>query len=107
VRIKGMAHITGGGLVENVPRVLPDAVLAVLRRDTWPRPVIFDWLQQRGRIEDAEMHRVFNCGIGYVVVVAAADAAAAVGAFGAHGETCWQVGTIRSRAPGEPGCIVA
>jgi phosphoribosylformylglycinamidine cyclo-ligase len=107
VRIKGMAHITGGGLVENVPRVLPDAVQAVLRRDTWPRPVIFDWLQQRGRIEDAEMHRVFNCGIGYVVVVAAADAAAAVEAFGTHGETCWQVGTIRSRAPGEPGCIVA
>jgi len=107
VRIKGMAHITGGGLVENVPRILPDAVQAVIRRDCWPRPAIFDWLQQHGRVEDAEMHRVFNCGIGYVVVVAAADAAEAAAAFGAQGETCWQVGTIRSRAGGEAGCLVA
>ena len=106
IRIKGMAHITGGGLVENVPRVLPDPVQAVIRRDCWPRPVIFDWLQQHGRVEDAEMHRVFNCGIGYVVVVAASDAAEAAEAFGAQGETCWQVGTIRSRAEGEPGCLV-
>jgi len=106
VRIKGMAHITGGGLVENVPRVLPAAVQAVIRRELWPRPAIFDWLQQRGRVEDAEMHRVFNCGIGYVAIVAASDAAAAAEGFGAQGETCWQVGTIRSREPGEPGCIV-
>jgi phosphoribosylformylglycinamidine cyclo-ligase len=106
IRLKGMAHITGGGLIENVPRVLPPAVQAVIRRDTWPRPAIFDWLQQHGNVEEAEMHRVFNCGIGYVAVVAAADAAAAAEAFGAHGETCWQVGTIRSRDPDEPGCIV-
>jgi len=106
VRIKGMAHITGGGLVENVPRVLPPSVQAVIRRDCWPRPVIFDWLQQHGRVEDSEMHRVFNCGIGYVVIVAAADAAEAAAAFGAHGETCWQVGVIRSRSPAEPACIV-
>jgi phosphoribosylformylglycinamidine cyclo-ligase len=106
IRIKGMAHITGGGLVENVPRVLPPAVQAVIRRDSWPRPVIFDWLQRHGRVEDAEMHRVFNCGIGYTVVVAASDAADAVAAFGAQGETCWQVGTVRSRGDGEPGCIV-
>jgi phosphoribosylformylglycinamidine cyclo-ligase len=106
IRLKGMAHITGGGLIENVPRVLPPAVQAVIRRDTWPRPAIFDWLQQHGNVEEAEMHRVFNCGIGYVAVVAAADAAAAAEAFGAHGETCWQVGTIRSRDADEPGCIV-
>ena len=106
IRLKGMAHITGGGLIENVPRVLPPAVQAVIRRDTWPRPAIFDWLQQHGNVEEAEMHRVFNCGIGYVAVVAAADAAAAAEAFGAHGETCWPVGTIRSRDPDEPGCIV-
>jgi len=106
VGIKGMAHITGGGLVENVPRILPPAAQAVIRRDRWPRPAIFDWLQQHGRVEDAEMHRVFNCGIGYVVVVAAGDAAAAAEAFGAHGETCWQVGTIRHLTGAEPGCIV-
>jgi phosphoribosylformylglycinamidine cyclo-ligase len=106
IRIKGMAHITGGGLVENVPRILPPAVQAVIGRDRWPRPAIFDWLQQHGRVEDAEMHRVFNCGIGYVVVVAASDASDAVEAFGAQGETCWPVGTIRNRGSGEAGCIV-
>jgi phosphoribosylformylglycinamidine cyclo-ligase len=106
VRVKGMAHITGGGLVENVPRVLPAAVQAVIRRDLWPRPAIFDWLQKHGRVEDGEMPRVFNCGIGYVAIVAAGDAAAAAEAFGAQGETCWQVGTIRSRGQGEPGCLV-
>jgi phosphoribosylformylglycinamidine cyclo-ligase len=106
VRIKGMAHITGGGLVENVPRVLPPSVQAVIRRDCWPRPLIFDWLQRHGRVEDSEMYRVFNCGIGYVVVVAATDAARAVEVFGAQGETCWRVGTIRGRTESEPGCIV-
>jgi phosphoribosylformylglycinamidine cyclo-ligase len=106
IRIKGMAHITGGGLVENVPRVLPPSVQAVIRRDCWPRPVIFDWLQQHGAVEDSEMYRVFNCGIGYVVVLAASDAADAAKAFGAQGETCWQVGIIRSRGADEPGCIV-
>jgi phosphoribosylformylglycinamidine cyclo-ligase len=106
IRIKGMAHITGGGLVENVPRILPPAVQAVIRRDCWPRPAVFDWLQQHGQVEDSEMHRVFNCGIGYIVVVAAGDAAAAAEGFGAQGETCWQVGTIRSRDRGGPGCLV-
>jgi phosphoribosylformylglycinamidine cyclo-ligase len=106
IRIKGMAHITGGGLVENVPRILPPAVQAVIGRDCWPKPAIFDWLQRHGRVADAEMHRVFNCGIGYVVVVAASDASAAVEAFGAQGETCWPVGAIRNRGSGEAGCIV-
>jgi phosphoribosylformylglycinamidine cyclo-ligase len=106
VRIKGMAHITGGGLVENVPRVLPPGAQALIRRDAWPRPAIFDWLQQRGNVEDAEMHRVFNCGIGYVAIVAPSDAAAAAEAFAAQGQTCWQVGTIGARGEGEPGCVV-
>ena len=107
VRIKGMAHITGGGLVENVPRVLPPSVQAVLWRDCWPRPAIFDWLQRHGRVETSEMHRVFNCGVGYVVVVAAADAESAAAAFAAQGETCWQIGIIGTRIDGEPGCVVA
>jgi phosphoribosylformylglycinamidine cyclo-ligase len=106
IRLKGMAHISGGGLVENVPRILPPTVQAVIRRDGWPRSPIFDWLQQRGRIEDAEMHRVFNCGIGYVVVVSAQDASAACEAFSAQGETCWPIGSIGHRAPDEPGCVV-
>ncbi|HEY4037669.1 MAG TPA: phosphoribosylformylglycinamidine cyclo-ligase [Burkholderiaceae bacterium] len=106
VRIKGMAHITGGGLVENVPRVLPDSVQAVLRRQSWPKPAIFDWLQQRGRVEDSEMHRVFNCGIGYVVVVGPDQADKAAEAFGAQGEACWAIGTIERRGEGEAGCVV-
>jgi phosphoribosylformylglycinamidine cyclo-ligase len=106
IRIKGMAHITGGGLVENVPRVLPASVQAVIRRQCWPRPRIFDWLQQHGRVQDDEMHRVFNCGVGYVVVVDAADAVEAAEAFGAQGEACWPIGVIEKRDAGDPGCIV-
>ncbi|HEY7905060.1 MAG TPA: AIR synthase-related protein, partial [Casimicrobiaceae bacterium] len=103
----GMAHITGGGLVENVPRMLPDAVAAHLDRSTWTRSPVFDWLQRRGNVADAEMHRVFNCGIGFVVVVAA-DAADAVSArLRESGETAYAIGTVVPRAPGAPGTVVA
>ena len=74
VKIKGMAHITGGGLVENVPRVLPEGVQAVIDGKSWTRPAIFDWLQEKGNIDSHEMHRVFNNGIGLVVIVSAEDA---------------------------------
>ena len=107
VPIKGLAHITGGGLVENVPRVLPDGVAAVLGRNSWPRPAIFDWLQQMGRVADDEMHRVFNCGIGMVIIVAADDAQRTVAAFAAQGETCSVIGRIEPRAAGAPPCLVA
>lgn len=106
VPIKGMAHITGGGLLENVPRVLPDSVCAIIRRATWPRPAIFDWLQRAGAVADEEMHRVFNCGIGMVVIVASAHAPRAVAEFTALGEKCWMIGTIAPRGPGEAGCRV-
>jgi phosphoribosylformylglycinamidine cyclo-ligase len=78
VPVKGMAHITGGGLTENIPRVLPQGVCARLERARWPSPAIFDWLQSYGNIEDAEMARTFNCGIGMTLVVARADARKAV-----------------------------
>jgi phosphoribosylformylglycinamidine cyclo-ligase len=74
IDVKGMAHITGGGLLENVHRMFPDALAARIDRACWPRPPIFDWLQRAGNVGDEEMHRVFNCGIGMVVVVAAAEA---------------------------------
>jgi phosphoribosylformylglycinamidine cyclo-ligase len=77
VPIKGLAHITGGGLVGNVPRILPNGTKATLRKASWPRPEIFKWLQHAGNVAEDEMFRVFNCGIGMVVVVAAADAQAA------------------------------
>jgi len=103
VGLKGMAHITGGGLVENVPRVLPGGVQAVLERRRWKRPPIFDWLQEQGQVEDAEMHRVFNCGIGYVLIVAKGDAAAACEAFSARGQACAPIGHIEA---GQGACRV-
>ncbi len=92
--IKGLAHITGGGLIENVPRVLRDGLIAKIDRKAWTRPAIFDWLQREGGIDDIEMHRVFNCGIGMVVVVAAADAEAVRQALSAAGETVATIGEI-------------
>lgn len=95
--IKGMAHITGGGLSENIPRVLPDAVQCVLDPSTWGRTELFDWLQREGGITDAEMRRTFNCGIGYVLVVDAAEADAVLATLRAHGETGWIIGEIVAR----------
>ncbi|HQR03697.1 MAG TPA: phosphoribosylformylglycinamidine cyclo-ligase [Rhodocyclaceae bacterium] len=97
--VKGMAHITGGGLVENVPRVLPEGVSAVLEQQAWPLPPLFRWLQKEGNVADAEMHRVFNCGIGMVVVVAATDADRAQTLLEAAGETVYRIGRIETRQP--------
>ena len=104
--VKGMAHITGGGLVENVPRVLPDTVTAVLQQKSWPLPPLFQWLQKEGQVADAEMHRVFNCGIGMVVVIAAADAARATALLAEQGETVFAIGRIDSRQAGQAQTIV-
>ncbi|MCD6735285.1 MAG: phosphoribosylformylglycinamidine cyclo-ligase [Burkholderiaceae bacterium] len=104
--VKGIAHITGGGLLENVPRVLPDRLQAVLHRDAWTMPPLFGWLQQHGAIDDAEMHRVFNCGIGMVVVVEAADAAAAEAMLAAAGETVYRIGEIVERPAGAAATVV-
>ncbi len=104
--VKGMAHITGGGLVDNVPRVLPEAVAARLYRDAWTMPPLFGWLQQHGGVSDAEMHRVFNCGIGMVVVLAADDADEAIERLQAAGETVWRIGEIVERAPGGAPAVV-
>jgi len=104
--VKGMAHITGGGLVENVPRVLPGNVTAVLEKSAWPRPPLFDWLQKEGGVAEAEMHRVFNCGIGMAVVVDARDADAALAQLRAAGESVHRIGAIRERKPGEAQALV-
>ena len=99
--VKGMAHITGGGLVENVPRVLPQEVAAVLDARAWPRPLLFDWLQREGQVADDEMHRVFNCGIGMVLIVGPGDAEAALAQLHEAGEGAYQIGTIVARKPSE------
>jgi phosphoribosylformylglycinamidine cyclo-ligase len=101
IAVKGMAHITGGGLVENIPRVLGEHLTAELRNGAWPMPPLFSWLQQHGGVADAEMHRVFNCGIGMAVIVAAADADEAIRQLGAAGEAVWKIGVVRARAEGE------
>ena len=106
VNIKGMAHITGGGLTENVPRVLPEGMQAVLDSKNWQMPALFQWLQKAGNVADDEMHRVFNCGIGMVVVVAAADAEKTIAILQAQGETVFNIGTIRSLPTGEHPTIV-
>jgi phosphoribosylformylglycinamidine cyclo-ligase len=98
--VKGMAHITGGGITGNLPRCLPAKVAARVDQDAWTRPPLFDWLQQAGNVESAEMLRTFNCGIGMCVVVAACDADAAMAHLAASGETVWKIGEIVARPDG-------
>mgnify|MGYP000167303517 CR=1 FL=1 len=104
--VKGMAHITGGGLTENIPRVLPDNVTAVIDRKSWVAPSIFTWLQQQGQIDDDEMARTFNCGIGMIVVVAKADAESAIKLLRDAGETVFTIGGIRTRQADEKQTMV-
>lgn len=95
--IKGMAHITGGGISENVPRILPDNTVASIDAQSWPLPKLFQWLQQAGQVDIQEMYRTFNCGIGMVVIVDAADAVVVQHFLQQQGETVYQIGTIRTR----------
>jgi phosphoribosylformylglycinamidine cyclo-ligase len=104
--VKAMAHVTGGGLVENVPRVMPPGLQAVMHRDAWPMPPLFGWLQHEGAIADNEMHRVFNCGIGLVVVVEAAEAERAQAMLAAAGEQVWKIGEVVERPVQAPAAIV-
>ena len=104
--VRGMVHITGGGLVENIPRVLQAHLTAQLQADAWTMPPLFKWLQQHGGVADAEMHRVFNCGIGMAVIVAQADADAAQAELMQLGETVYRIGFIRERQGDEAQTIV-
>ena len=104
--VKGMAHITGGGLTENIPRVLPDAVTAVVDRNSWAAPPVFAWLQEHGKVDAAEMARTFNCGIGMVVIVAKDHAATATAQLQAAGENVFTIGEIRTRLADEAQTIV-
>jgi phosphoribosylformylglycinamidine cyclo-ligase len=99
--IDGLAHITGGGLTENIVRVLPADLGLVLDSKAWPRPAVFDWLQENGNIEENEMLRTFNCGIGMVMLVSEANARAATDAANAAGLTCHDIGEVTAMN-GEP-----
>lgn len=105
--VKGMAHITGGGLLENVPRILGENLTAVLDKNAWEMPPLFRWLQEQGNVAENEMHRVFNCGIGMAVVVAAENAGRAADILRAAGETVHTIGRIEARQPGQAQTIVA
>ena len=98
--VHALAHITGGGLTDNIPRVLPAGLEAVLERRSWPRDPVFDWLQRGGRIAAAEMYRTFNCGIGMTVIVPAARATAALEFLAARGESAQLIGEVRAGSRG-------
>jgi phosphoribosylformylglycinamidine cyclo-ligase len=105
--VKGMAHITGGGLSENTHRMFPEDLAARVEAGSWPRPPIFDWLQRQGGIDEAEMFRVFNCGIGFVLVVAPETALDVVARLRESGETPFVIGSVVPRGAGEAGTVVA
>ncbi|HEX8012432.1 MAG TPA: phosphoribosylformylglycinamidine cyclo-ligase [Casimicrobiaceae bacterium] len=107
IEVRGMAHITGGGLIENTHRMFPEGLSARLERSSWPRPAIFDWLQRAGSLAADEMHRVFNCGIGMILVVSPAHVDAALERFAALGETAYRIGAVEPRRAGAPATVVA
>jgi phosphoribosylformylglycinamidine cyclo-ligase len=106
VPVKGLAHITGGGLTGNVPRALPEDLRAVIQKAAWPRPEVFQWLQREGGVAESEMAGVFNCGIGMVLVLDRADVKRAAESLRASGETVYEIGAIEKGPGGEADCVV-
>ncbi|MFD1259333.1 phosphoribosylformylglycinamidine cyclo-ligase [Entomomonas asaccharolytica] len=104
--VKAIAHITGGGLLENIPRVLPDNTVAQIDVASWHRPAIFDWLQQQGNVDETEMHRVLNCGVGIVICVAEQDLELVLDNLHESGEKPWVVGRIEKSDVEQPHVIL-
>src|SRR6267154_327831 len=98
--VHGLSHITGGGLVDNIPRVIPDGLEVILERRAWCREPVFEWLQDAGRVADQEMYRVFNCGIGMTIQVAAKDADRAVSILREAGQEAVVIGEVKSGTRG-------
>ena len=99
--VHALAHITGGGLLENIPRVLPDNATAIIDTKAWTRPTVFDWIQRGGNIDEHEMHRTLNCGVGMVICVPAETAQSAIDFLTANGETAFILGTIEESKEGQ------
>jgi len=106
VPVKGLAHITGGGITGNVPRMLPPGTRAVIDSKSWARPALFEWLKKEGGVAEDEMHRVFNCGIGMAIVVAPEHAAQASKLLSDAGERVWTIGRIEKHTDGPPTVVV-
>jgi len=106
VPVKGMAHITGGGITENIPRVLPAGLTAEIKASGWQLPPLFQWLQAQGNIVPSELYKTFNCGIGMAVIVAKEHVAQAKQLLEASGETVFEIGHIRVQTAGEAPTIV-
>lgn len=104
--VKGMAHITGGGISENIPRVLPAGLTAEIKASSWTLPPLFQWLQAQGNIVPSELYKTFNCGIGMAVIVAKEHVAQAKQLLEASGETVYEIGLVRSQAAGEAPTVV-
>ena len=106
IDVRGMANITGGGLVENIHRMFPEELAACVDSRRWPRPAIFDWLQRAGNVATAEMHRVFNCGIGFVIIVHPEAAEHALARLSELGEKAYAIGAVEPRRAGAAGTVV-
>ncbi|TDQ36158.1 phosphoribosylformylglycinamidine cyclo-ligase [Thiopseudomonas denitrificans] len=104
--VKAISHITGGGLLENIPRVLPANAQAVVDVASWQRPAIFDWLQEQGNVDETEMHRVLNCGVGMIICVAAEDQQRVLEHLQASGEQPWVIGQINAAAADAPAIVL-
>lgn len=100
-QVNALSHITGGGLLENIPRVLPESAKAVIDVNSWQLPDVFKWLQAEGNVDAREMYRTFNCGVGMVIAVPADKAEAAIALLQQEGENAWVVGQIEAATAGE------
>jgi len=101
IQIKGMAHITGGGITENIPRILGEDLMAEIQSSSWPLPKLFQWLQEKGNIPKMELYRTFNCGIGMAIVINQKDVAKAKQILKESNETVYEIGVIRQREANE------
>jgi len=106
VDVRALSHITGGGLLENIPRVLPADSVAVLDTQSWQKPAVFDWLQTNGNVEDTEMYRTFNCGVGMVIVVAQEDQQKTLDALTACQEQPWVIGHIEKNSGADEAVVL-
>jgi phosphoribosylformylglycinamidine cyclo-ligase len=104
VSLHGLSHITGGGLLDNIPRVVPEGLEVVLEKSAWRRNPVFDWLQHQGKVSDTEMYRVFNCGVGMTIQLASGDAQRAIDVLREAGQEAWVIGEVRA---GTRGVVIA